>query len=327
MRLAWIILAAAFSGSCSGLCVASGLRAVRSSVVAHRDLMSWRAPTCVALDGAGDDSEEADESDPFMYELRQALSSLGEAEAAASDERVIDGFVDDRKDQVSAFEGELSRSLESVQESIESKLDSELRGVESDMMSRIDAAVAELRAKEASRDGADVPGGSAEDAWEGEAAELPDTACIAVCGASTRLGSQLLRALDSCGASFQLRALLADGEKLDKSIVPEACEEVPFAAFAPTALKKRLAGVDALVMVSSAAGGAGGVDAEVVSKLMKAVRDLPIRRVLFVSTHGVRCLPHANLLATRPRPRRQPPLTVASRRIRASLHAPSCEGQ
>ena len=60
---------------------------------------------------------------------------------------------------------------------------------------------------------------------------------------------------------------MAEGSK---TTLGSSCESVPFAPFAPTALAKSLSGAGALVVISQAAGGAGGIEPEVVPKLLKA---------------------------------------------------------
>ena len=76
-----------------------------------------------------------------MEELRRALSDVSADDRAASDGRVLDGFVDDRKGQLNAPLDDLTRSLDSVEKNIEERLQGELASVESDFLNRIDAAV------------------------------------------------------------------------------------------------------------------------------------------------------------------------------------------
>jgi hypothetical protein len=242
-------------------------------------------------DELGSDSD----NDDMMAELRKALSNLGDDELAASDGRVLDGFVEDRKGQFDAFENELARDLDNVQESFENRLEGELRGVEEDMLSRIDAAVDELRRGEADKAGsAGSPGGSSvstsseagADADALPSAELSDDALVVVAGANTPLGTMVVRAISARGCGWQLRALVPEGENVDP-IVSSACDVVTLAPFAPTALSKSVSGAAALVVVSEGAGGAkGGIEPEVVPKLMKAVGP-GMRRLVMLSTHGV----------------------------------------
>ena len=92
-------------------------------------------------------------------------------------------------------------------------------------------------------------------------ARLPAGALVVVAGASTPLGARVLRAVNGCGAGWRLRALVAEGTELDKRVaqaIPEI-ECTPLAPFAPTALAKSLSGADALVVISTGAGG-GGMD-------------------------------------------------------------------
>uniref|UniRef100_A0A7S2DV39 NAD(P)-binding domain-containing protein n=1 Tax=Haptolina brevifila TaxID=156173 RepID=A0A7S2DV39_9EUKA len=250
------------------------------------------AVRCFALSAmTGDDSANGGTSDgELMSELRKALSSLDEGELAASDERVIDGFVDDRKGQVSAFQEDFDRSLEAAQEAIESRLEGELRDVESDFMARVDAAVENLRKSSATGDDTTAAATAAANAAaEGDgipAASIPAGGLIVVAGAGTPLGTELLRAIGGSESGWQLRALVADGATLNVGDVE--CESMPFAPFTPTKLARSLAGAAAVIVVSAAAGGTGGVEPEVVPKILKALdANIPPRRLIFVSTHGV----------------------------------------
>lgn len=237
-----------------------------------------------------------------MEELRKALNEkIDPEERKESDARSLDGFVDDRKGQISAFEDNLARDLDAVAGSIEDKLDAKMRSVEEDFNARMEAAVAGLRqnaqggaldpstSSAAQKAAAEAAAAAAAEADGGVlSARLPNDALIVVAGASTPLGAKLVRALGGCGAGFKLRALITEGSKLDAGAaksVPE-CEEVALAPFAPTALSKSLSGAEALVVVTAGASGKGGIEPEVVPKLMKAVGP-GLRRIVMVSTHGV----------------------------------------
>ena len=239
-----------------------------------------RARPCHLLDGggAGDDADD----DDIMAELRKALADVGDDARAESDSRVIDGFVEDRKGQLNAPLEDLTRSLESVAEDIEEKVKNELAGVESDMLSRIDAAVEQLRRENAgtSFDPAIAEAGAPR--LDALTAALPADALVVVAGAGTPLGRALLRGIGGSSSAWKLRALLTEGSKLDGV----DCESATFAPFAPTALAKSLSGADAVVIISALAGGKGGVEPEVVPKLVKALPP-SVRRVLVASSHGV----------------------------------------
>ena len=247
-----------------------------------------RAPRSCLLPrmAAGDDAAGEDDGE-LMAELRKALAKVSDDEQSASDERVLDGFVEDRKGQLNAPLEDLSRDLESVADSIEERLAGELKGVESDLLGRIDAAVEELRrgAKDRPFDRAAAMAADAVADGSALSASLPEGALVVVAGASTPLGAQVVRALGGSGCKWQLRALVTDGSTLPASVGVE-CESVAMAPFAPTALAKSLSGAAALVVVTAAAGGSGGIEPEVVPKLMKAVGP-GMRRLLMVSQHGV----------------------------------------
>ena len=72
-------------------------------------------------------------------------------------------------------------------------------------------------------------------------------------GASTPLGSQLLKAIGGAGNGWRLRALLPDGKTVDAADVEY--EAVKFTPFTPTALGRSLAGAATVIIVSAAAGG------------------------------------------------------------------------
>ena len=222
--------------------------------------------------------------DDVMAELRKALNDVDLNERAASDERVIDGFVDDRKSEMNAPLEDLARSLDDVADSIEERMSAELKGVETDMMARIDAAVESLRSQnEGTSFDPKVVDARGRAALE-VTAELPPDALVVVAGAGTPLGRSLLAGLDSSASEWKLRALVTEGSKTDG--VGSNVESFALAPFAPTALAKSLSGADALVIVTAAAGGAGGVEPEVVPKLLKAL-PASVRRVVMASCHGV----------------------------------------
>ena len=186
-------------------------------------------------------------------------------ELAASDGRVLDAFVDDKKSEFTAFENEFSRDLDSVQESINARLEGELAEMQGSVMDKIDAAVEALR-RENQRDEPEEAVSKPAAASDGLEARLPSNALIVVVGGATVLGRSLIETLG--GSSWRVRALLAEGAA---AAMPEGVEIAPFAAFSPTALKKSMGGADAIVLVTAAAAGAGGVEAEAIPRLMQVV--------------------------------------------------------
>ena len=223
-----------------------------------------------------------EEDAELMADLRKALGNMDSAEMKASDERVLDGFVDDRKGVVSAFEEDFGRQLDAVQEGLESRIEGELQSVQSDFLSRIDAAVSDLRQADGSVQV--EPGATASADGDGLATtDVPPDGLVVIAGASTALGGEMLRAIGASG--YRLRALVPDGKMLEDLGVE--VESVPYAPFAPTALGKSLSSASAVVLVMSAAGGAGGIEAEAVPKIVKALDASTTRRVIMVSIHGV----------------------------------------
>ena len=185
-------------------------------------------------------------------------------ELSASDGRVLDAFVDDKKSEFTAFENEFSRDLDSVQESINARLEGELAEMQGSVMDKIDAAVEALRAENRRDDADEETVAKPAAASDGLEARLPANALVVVVGGATALGRSLIDSLS--GSSWRVRALLPDGTA---AAMPEGVETAPFAAFSPTALKKSMDGADAIVLVTAAAAGAGGVEAEAIPRLMQ----------------------------------------------------------
>jgi hypothetical protein len=237
-------------------------------------------------EGSIDDPEASSSEGPdpdavLMAELRKALGSMDSKELAASDERVLNNFFDDRKGTVSAFEDEFSKQLDDVQKSIESKIEDKMQSVQSDFLSRIDAAVSALRASDGSAATATSAASAAVD--DDRLTEIPVGGLVVVAGGSTPLGGKLLGALVASG--YRVRALVPDGKVL--SGASPQVEQVAYAPFAPTLLGKSLADAAAVVLVTAAAGGAGGIEPEAVPKLVKALDTKSIRRLVMLSIHGV----------------------------------------
>ena len=110
--------------------------------------------------------------------------------------------------------------------------------------------------------------------------DLPPGSTIAVAGCTTAAGKALLRSLFFADKGWKLRALVPSGGSLGA----EATLGIEEASSA--SLKASLDGASALVLVSTAAGGKGGVENEEVPKYMAALPD-SLRRVVYLSTHGV----------------------------------------
>ena len=279
-----LILVASAASSAAALRVSFVIAGVspRAACIAPSSSTLLRAPPCRLAVDDGDG-----ESDDIMAELRKALSDVGESERKASDERVIDGFVEDRKGEISAPLEELNRSLDSVADSIDEKMKDELASVESDMLGKIDAAVEALRrGNEGSTFDPKIAEPGAQPIEADLSAALPDGALIVVAGAGTRLGRSLVRGLSGAGRSWRVRALVAQGSKLDMPAGVD-CESVALAPFAPTALANSLSGASAVIIVTAAAGGNGGVEPEVVPKLLKGLPSSGVRRLVMLSVHGV----------------------------------------
>lgn len=76
-------------------------------------------------------AEDGDDLDSGLEAaLRKALSEMPPEELVESDRRLMDGLVEDRKGEVSAFQSVIDKELASVQGSLESKLDGKLRSLE-----------------------------------------------------------------------------------------------------------------------------------------------------------------------------------------------------
>ena len=251
------------------------------SALPPRPFSPLRAGTLRASEGDGPSV-----GDELEAKLRKALSELSDEELTQSDARVLDNFVEAGLGAgLSGAELTLARELEEAQEKIEERLEGELRGIEDATLSKIDAAIASFK-----RGAANAPAAAA--AATGAAAEppsalLPKGSLVVVAGGGTPLGQRLLRALGSSDAVYQLRALVRTvaTPTLELGSGREA-EAVAFTPFAPTALQKGLAGCAALLIVSAAAGGKGGVEPEEMPKLVGALGS-GVRRVLLLSTHGV----------------------------------------
>ena len=86
----------------------------------------------------------------------------------------------------------------------------------------MDAAVDELRQKNSKTDAQTAAATAAAamgDDGDAQSATIPDGGLIVVAGASTPLGSQLLKAIGGAGNGWRLRALLPDGKTVDAADV------------------------------------------------------------------------------------------------------------
>jgi len=225
----------------------------------------------------------------MMDDFRRALEDVGVADdaSAAAERRALDKFVDDRQVGLNTPLDDLTRSLDSVEERLNEQLKGKLAGFESDMLSRIDDALESLRpsTEGSSFDPAAAAARQAVDKG-GFSDTLPDDALVVVAGAATPLGRTILRGLGGAGFNWRLRALVAEGSELDIGGVE--CELVPFAPYRPTKLAQGLNNADAVIIVSAAAAGSdsGGIEPDMVPKLLKALGP-NVRRVLMASVHGV----------------------------------------
>jgi len=242
-----------------------------------------RPATFRVVCSAGEEEGSESLGDEVMRELRKALSETSNEELRKSDERLINGLVDDRKGEVSAVVDELNQSFDTVQEKMETKIASELAGIQDELQSTMNAKIDALLAK--------APGTSTTATADPAAATLnlsadgvpdptlPTDALVVIVGGGCELGGALLSELAS-GTPWRLRSLGGD------SSLPDAVERLEYSPFAPSALKRALAGADAVVILSESGCGAGGVEPKAMERLMAAVGD-ETRRLLVVSSHGV----------------------------------------
>jgi hypothetical protein len=113
--------------------------------------------------------------------------------------------------------------------------------------------------------------------------DVPRGGIVAIVGGNTAVGKSLLRARFAADAGWSLRVLLNKGESIGE-MARLGVEGAPAASGAE--LRKALEGASALIIVSAAAGGKGGVETEQVKALVAAIPD-GMRRVVFLSSHGV----------------------------------------
>ena len=113
--------------------------------------------------------------------------------------------------------------------------------------------------------------------------DVPRGGIVAIAGGNTAVGKSLLRAIFAADVGWSLRVLLDKGESIGE-MARLGVEGAPAASGAE--LRKALEGASALIIVSAAAGGKGGVETEQVKALVAAIPD-GLRRVVFLSSHGV----------------------------------------
>ena len=106
-----------------------------------------RPATFRVVCSAGEEEGSESLGDEVMRELRKALSETSNEELRKSDERLINGLVDDRKGEVSAVVDELNQSFDTVQEKMETKIASELAGIQDELQSTMNAKIDALLAK------------------------------------------------------------------------------------------------------------------------------------------------------------------------------------
>lgn len=114
--------------------------------------------------------------------------------------------------------------------------------------------------------------------------EVPRGATIAVAGGGTAVGQSLLRALFASDNGWNLRALQRSKADAIGSLAGLGVKAV--AASSAAELQASLEGVSALIIISSAAGGKGGIEIEEIKTLVGAI-PTALRRVIFLSSHGV----------------------------------------
>ena len=115
--------------------------------------------------------------------------------------------------------------------------------------------------------------------------DVPRGATVAVAGGTSAIGQQLMRALFASDNGWKLRALMAKSGEGVGNLAAFGVEAAP--AGNAAALKSALEDVSALLIISSsAAGGKGGIENEQIKALVAAIPDT-IRRVVFLSSHGV----------------------------------------
>lgn len=242
-----------------------------------------RPATFRVVCSAGEEEGSESLGDEVMRELRKALSETSNEELRKSDERLINGLVDDRKGEVSAVVDELNQSFDTVQEKMETKIASELAGIQDELQSTMNAKIDALLAKApgtSTTATADPPAATLNLSADGVPdPTLPTDALVVIVGGGCELGGALLSELAS-GTPWRLRSLGGD------SSLPDAVERLEYSPFAPSALKRALAGADAVVILSESGCGAGGVEPKAMERLMAAVGD-ETRRLLVVSSHGV----------------------------------------
>lgn len=113
---------------------------------------------------------------------------------------------------------------------------------------------------------------------------LPKGALVAVVGAGTLLGRSLVQALSGTGTGWRIRSIIAEGSEVD--LTGCECESIPLAVSNASELATSLEGADAVIIISAAAGGKGGIEPSLVPKLMEAVGP-GVRRLVMASAHGV----------------------------------------
>lgn len=224
--------------------------------------------------------------DELEKQLRRALADVPADERRASDERVIDAFVESKKADFNPVEDQLGRRLDEMQESLEARVESELSGLRAETAAKIDAAVADLLASRKSAASTDAAATTSSPvASDGPlAARLPTDACVAVAGADSALGERLLSALAERQPAWKLVGLVESPDAW--TAAPGGAELRAYSPFAPTPLARSLADADALVILCDKPCGAGGVEQKAMGRLMKAV-GTRVRRLLVVSCHGV----------------------------------------
>ena len=220
--------------------------------------------------------------DELERQLREALNNVPDEERRASDQRIIDNFVDQKKTQLNPVQDDLNRRLDDIQDSLEEKVEAQLTELREETAAKIDAAVASLLSSKQKSDSSPVPGENC-----GQVAlnsVIPKVARIVVAGSVTSLGQRLLTTLSKKQPGWKLVALVSEPDKAPP--FPDEVECRAYSPFTPSSLARVVADADALVVLCDRPCGAGGVEPKVMGRLMNAIGK-KLRRLLIVSAHGV----------------------------------------
>jgi len=192
----------------------------------------------------------------------------------------LDDQVDDKQRRVRELQAELAR-LQAADEALDDEdedEDDELLDLDDDELARPAARTFAAAAPPRRQAEFRVVG-----LTEDPSNSLPAGSVVCIAGCGTALGKTLLQtiATDAAGSGWGLRALVGAGE------ASPGVPGVEEASAAPAALSASLDGASALVVISAGAAGAGGVATDSVGRLLAALPDSGVRRLVYVSVHGV----------------------------------------